>query len=174
MIPVIETERLVLRGFERADFPAYAALWQEPEVVRYISKAPRPVAECWGIFLKIAGSWAMEGFGQWAVVRKADGALIGQTGFFTAMRGLGADFDSAPEAGWVLAGRAQGQGLGREAAAAAHGWFDAQAFGRRTVAMIETGHAASFRLAERLGYRALREVEDAGDRVMLMARVAGG
>jgi RimJ/RimL family protein N-acetyltransferase len=61
MVPVIETERLVLRGFERADFPAYAALWQAPEVVRFISKAPRPVGECWAIFLKIAGSSAMGG-----------------------------------------------------------------------------------------------------------------
>ncbi len=39
--------------------------------------------------------------------------------------------------------------------------------------MIELGHDASFRVAEKLGYRPLREVEDLGDRVMLLERLAG-
>ena len=34
-IPVIETERLILRGRRLEDFPAYAAMWAHPEVVRY-------------------------------------------------------------------------------------------------------------------------------------------
>lgn len=174
MIPIIETARLRLRPFRRDDFPEFAAIWQEPEVMRFIGRKPRPVAESWGTFLRIAGSWALDGYGQWAVEQKADGALIGQTGFFTAMRGLGADFDASPESGWVFTTKAQGQGFGPEAVRAAHDWFDAQDLGGRTVAMIELGHAASFRVAERLGYRPMREVEDLGDRVMLLERLAGG
>ena len=73
----------------------------------------------------------------------------------------------------VLTTTAQGQGYGPEAVMAAHGWFDAQACGGHSVAMIELGHVASFRVAERLGYLPLREVEDLGDRVMLMARRVG-
>jgi RimJ/RimL family protein N-acetyltransferase len=172
MIPRIETERLVLRGMERADFDAFAGLWREPEVIRFIGGKPRPVAESWGVFLKIAGNWAMEGFGQWAIIRRSDGAFIGQTGFFTAMRGLGADFDAAPEAGWVLTTSAHGKGYGREAVGAAHLWFDTQSFGGVSHAMIELGHAASFAIAERLGYVGLRETEDLGDRVLLMRRTS--
>jgi RimJ/RimL family protein N-acetyltransferase len=171
-IPTIETARLRLRPFWREDFPGFASIWQEPEVVRFIGGAPRPVAESWAAFLRIAGGWAMEGFGQWAIERKADGLLIGQTGFFTARRGLGEDFDSSPEAGWVLTTDAQGQGLGPEAVAAAHLWFDGQPSGGRSCAMIEVGHGASFAVAERLGYRPMREILDKGDRVMLLERLA--
>lgn len=170
MVPVIETERLVLRGMVRDDFPALAAIWREPEVVRFIGGKPRPVSESWAVFLRIAGSWVIEGFGQWAIIRKADGAFLGQTGFFTGMRGLGPDFDDAPEAGWVLTAAVHGQAYGREAVTAAHRWFDAQPFGGRSRAMIEVGHTASFAIAGRLGYVAFRETEDLGDRVVLLAR----
>ncbi|MBC7143696.1 MAG: hypothetical protein H5U18_16305 [Rhodobacteraceae bacterium] len=71
-----------------------------PVVVRFIGGTPRPVSESWALFLGIAGTWVIEGFGQWAIIRKADGAFLGQAGFFTWMRGPGSDFDAAPEAGW--------------------------------------------------------------------------
>jgi RimJ/RimL family protein N-acetyltransferase len=174
MIPQIESERLVLRGMCRDDFPRFAEIWREPSVVRYIGNKPRSDSESWGAFLRIAGSWALEGFGQWAIVRKADGQLVGQTGFFNAMRGLGEDFDAAPEAGWVIATAAQGKGYGPEAVRAAHRWYDFQSFAGRSNCMIEVGHAASFRIAEDLGYRPLREIETDGDKVVLMTRVAPG
>jgi RimJ/RimL family protein N-acetyltransferase len=174
VLPMVDTARLRLRPFRREDFPAFAAIWQEPEVTRFIGKKPRPLAESWGAFLKIAGGWALEGFGQWAIERKADGALIGQTGFFTAMRGLGEDFDQSPESGWVLTTAAHRQGYGPEAVRAAHDWFDAQPFAGRTVAMIERGHGASFRIAASLGYLPMREVEDKGDPVMLLERLPAG
>lgn len=173
-IPRLVSERLVLRGMGKADFAEFAAVWQEPEVVRYIGAKPRPMAECWSTFLRIAGSWAIDGFGQWAITRRSDGRFLGQCGFFMAMRGLGADFDEVPEAGWVLTTDAHGQGYGREAVGMAHAWFDAQTFGGRSVAMIELGHAGSFAVAERLGYRPMREVEDTGDRVMLLRRDVQG
>lgn len=173
--PTLKTPRLTLRAMVRDDFEAFAAMWQEPEVMRFTGP-PRSRGDCWGIFLRIAGSWVIEGFGQWAVTRTADGAFLGQVGFFRAMRGLGPDFDARPEAGWALCAAAHGQGYGVEAARAAHGWFDAQPFAGPTVAMIEVGNDVSFRVAAGLGYRPLREVEDAGDRVMLLERrgVAGG
>lgn len=170
-IPELVTERLILRGMGKEDFEPFAALWQEPEVVRFIGAKPRPISESWGVFLRIAGSWVINGFGQWAITRRSDGAFVGQCGFFMAMRGLGQDFDTVPESGWVLTTGAQGQGLGREAVAAAHRWFDAQPFAGRTVAMIEIGHEGSFAVARRLGYRPMREVEDLGDRVMLLERI---
>ena len=173
-IPQLVTDRLILRGLEKDDFPAFAAVWQEPEVVRFIGAKPRPLSESWGVFLRIAGSWVINGLGQWAITRRSDGRYLGQCGFFFAMRGLGEDFDGVPEAGWVLTTDVHGQGLGREAVAAAHGWFDAQPFGGQSVAMIEMGHEGSFAVARRLGYRPMREVEDTGDRVMLLCRDLGG
>ncbi len=37
MVPEIKTERLILRAMVREDFTAFAAIWAEPNVVRYIS-----------------------------------------------------------------------------------------------------------------------------------------
>lgn len=170
MAPYIETERLILREMRRDDFAAFAAIWREPEVVRFIGAEARSEAESWSAFLKNAGSWAIERFGQWAIVRKSDGVFCGQAGFFRAMRGLGADFDAAPEAGWVLGAEFHGQGYGREAVTAAHMWFDAQPFGGKSHAIIEAGHAVSFGLAMRLGYRAMREADFGGARVTLLVR----
>ena len=173
MIPEIGTERLILRGFGRADFAAYAALWQEPEVVRFTGGEPRSLPDRWGRFLAIAGSWAIEGFGQWAILGREDGALIGQTGFFNALRGIGADFDAAPEAGWVLTAAAHGRGYAAEAVAAAHRWFDAQPFGGASHAMINLDNDRSFGLAARLGYGRVRDADYRGASVRLMRRVRG-
>ncbi len=172
MIPRIETDRLILRGYVRDDFEDYVALRRDPEVARFTGGVPRKASDIWGRFLGIAGNWAIEGFGQWAVIRRADGRLIGQTGIFRAMRGLGAEFDAAPEAGWVLAGAAHGQGYGAEAVDAAHRWFDASRHAGPLHAMIEPENAASFRIAERFGYRRGREAEYEGAAVVLMRRPA--
>ncbi|MGL4321488.1 MAG: GNAT family N-acetyltransferase [Paracoccaceae bacterium] len=149
MIPVLTTDRLTLRAFETADFPAFAALWATEAVTRHILSEPRDETASWRSFLMNAGSWEMSGIGQWAIER--DGALIGQVGFFDAKRGLGKDFDSAPECGWVIDPAHQGQGLATEAAVAAHRWFDAQQAESRTLNSV--GHVASERLATRMGYR---------------------
>ena len=39
MIPRIETDRLILRGYVRDDFEDYVALWQDPDVVRFTGGA---------------------------------------------------------------------------------------------------------------------------------------
>jgi RimJ/RimL family protein N-acetyltransferase len=170
MIPVIETERLILRGMGRQDFPAFAAIWTEPDVVRFIGGKPFSETESWGRFKGNAGSWVLDGHGQWGIFHKADGVLLGQVGFFMAKRGLGVDFDGAPEAGWVLSGIAQGQGYGPEAVAAAHRWFDAQSFGGISWVMIDVDHAVSLALAGRFGYERVREATFMGDNVMLLVR----
>lgn len=154
MIPVLRTARLTLRGMQPADFAAYAALWSDPRITAQILPEPRDQTESWRSFLMNAGSWAMSGIGQWAVER--DGRFIGQVGFFVARRGLGDDFDLAPECGWVIDPAFQGQGLATEAVMAAHDWFDARHLESRT--LIAVGHVASERLAARLGYRQFRVV----------------
>ena len=150
---MIETERLFLRGMVRRDFPAFTAIWREPEVVRFIGGKPFSEAESWGRFKGNAGSWVLGGHGQSGIFQKADGVLLWQLGFFTASHGLGADFNGAPEGSCVLCGKAQGQGYGPEAMMAAHDWFNAQIFGGGGWRMIDVGHGVTLRLAARFGYR---------------------
>ncbi|QBF32284.1 GNAT family N-acetyltransferase [Thalassococcus sp. S3] len=168
-IPIINTARLSLRAMLPEDFDRYAEIWAMQDVVEHISGTPLTRGEAWTSFLRNAGHWQMTGFGQWAVTEARSRRLVGQTGFFFRARGLGADFDAYPEAGWVLAPEAQGRGLGAEATKAAHDWFDRVVTGP-LVAIIAEGNAPSCKLADSLGYRPLRTVEMQGDPVLLMRR----
>lgn len=168
-VPTINTAQLTLRGMRAEDFSRFAEIWAKPEVVAHISGKPWPKSRSWDAFLRNAGHWQITGFGQWAIQIHSAREMAGQTGFFFGARGLGEDFDPFPEAGWVLAPEAQGQGLGLEAATAAHDWFDRIVAGR-TVCMITPENEGSLRIAKTLGYTSLREVEVDGDKVLLMTR----
>src|SRR5687768_7547401 len=46
-VPVLETERVILRAHQAGDFDAYAAMWADPEVTRFIGKRARTREESW-------------------------------------------------------------------------------------------------------------------------------
>ena len=76
MIPVLETERLRLRGHTLADFEPLAAMWADPAVVRFISGKPASREESWARLARYLGHWALLGYGFWAIEEKARGALL--------------------------------------------------------------------------------------------------
>ncbi|MGI9370286.1 MAG: GNAT family N-acetyltransferase [Ruegeria sp.] len=167
--PMINTAHLTLCAMRPEDFSRYVEIWRDPEVVRYISGKPRSRGESWDAFLRNAGHWHMAGFGQWAIQLQSSRQMIGQAGFFFSDRCLGEDFDSFPEAGWVLAPEVQGRGLGFEASKAAHDWFDRIMPGP-LVALVDSANTASHSLAEKLGYKVLRETEYLETKVHLFRR----
>jgi RimJ/RimL family protein N-acetyltransferase len=79
--PVLETERLWLRGWQPSDSEPYAAMAADPEVMRYVGGVLDPV-ESWRQMALFAGHWALRGYGLWALERKEDGALIGRAGLW--------------------------------------------------------------------------------------------
>lgn len=168
-IPTINTSRLTLRAMRAEDFPRFADIWATPSVVTHITGKPKTKAQSWDAFLRNAGHWQITGFGQWAVQPHGQNVMAGQTGFFFGSRNLGEDFDPYPEAGWVLAPEAQGQGLGRNGVDAAHDWFDRVIAGR-TVCIITPQNTASLRIAQGLGYVPLRDAEMDGEVVRLLMR----
>ncbi|WP_255683798.1 GNAT family N-acetyltransferase [Alitabrizicola rongguiensis] len=161
-----------MRGMWPADFPSFAALWLDPEVTARVGVPARDEAESWGSFLRNAGSWVLLGYGQWAICDRTSGEFLGHTGIFRAMRGHGADFDGAPEAGWVLARAAQGRGIGTEAVRAMLAWVDASDHAGALVAQIDHGNAASLALAARMGFRRMRDVAG-GERGLALLRRPG-
>jgi RimJ/RimL family protein N-acetyltransferase len=168
-VPELSTRRLLMRGFRPADFDAFADVWADPAVTRRVGVPARDRSESWGAFVKIAGGWALLGYGQWAVFDRETGRYCGQTGFFRAMRGHGPAFDELPEAGWVLGRDWLGQGIGAEAAGAAHEWFDATV-GGPTVCQIDARNEVSQKLAARMGYRPFAELEDENGTPLLLFR----
>ncbi|WP_299549349.1 GNAT family N-acetyltransferase [uncultured Tateyamaria sp.] len=169
LVPTINTARVTLRAMRPGEFDRFAEIWAMPEVAVYIGGTPRNRSDSWKAFLTNAGHWQMTGFGQWGIEEHVTKRLVGQVGFFHGARGLGEDFDSVPEAGWVLAPEAQGVGLGLEAAQAAHDWFDRVVTGP-LVCMMDPDNEASARIAERLGYVDMRLAEDDAGPIQLKLR----
>jgi RimJ/RimL family protein N-acetyltransferase len=79
----------------------------------------------------------------------------------------------APELGWGVAPRFQGQGLAREALDAALAWCDRVLKAPRTVCMIDPPNAPSLKLAERTGFRPYAEGTYQDNAVILLGRLAG-
>jgi RimJ/RimL family protein N-acetyltransferase len=148
----IQTPRLMLAPPVLADFDDYAALWADPVVVRHMGSVPFSRSTAWARFQRQAGGWALRGFGTWVVRERTGGRFVGEVGFQEFKRDITPTLGPEPEAGWMLAPWAHGQGLASEAATAAHAWGDARFEGSRTVCMIDPNNAPSLRLAAKLGY----------------------
>jgi len=151
-VPVLTTERLILRGHRLEDFDDSRQMWGDAGVTRFIGGQPSTPEEVWSRLLRYAGHWAMLGFGYWVVEEKATGRFVGEIGFFDLNRAIDPPFNGAPEMGWALAPWAQGKGMASEAIAAASAWGDAEFGGARTVCMIAPENTPSIRAAAKAGY----------------------
>ena len=170
--PRLQTARLDLRPPVAEDFAATMALLAEPDTARFLGRSDR--ADHFLRFCRGAGSWLLYGYGTFILRPRGSGRVIGNCGIFHSWRGLGADFDDLPEAGWILGVDHVGQGLAREAMEAVLEWFDA-AHSRRVMCMIEQGNDRSMRLAGRLGFMPMREAAlPDGAGAMLLERNAAG
>ncbi|MGL4243728.1 MAG: GNAT family N-acetyltransferase [Beijerinckiaceae bacterium] len=145
------TNRLRLRGPRIGDFGAMAAMWGDSEVVRFISGVPSTQSESWSRLLRYIGHWHAMGFGYWIVEDRMTGAVLGEVGLADHKRDMLPPLD-APEIGWVIARAAWGKGIATEAATAAVAWADGHIPGDRTVCIFDPEHAASRRVASKLGY----------------------
>ncbi|MEQ8403690.1 MAG: GNAT family N-acetyltransferase [Oceanicaulis sp.] len=172
-VPVLETERLILRGFTAADFDAFAAIWADMNVVRHITGAPSPARDSWARLLRLAGSWPLLGYGYWAVEEAATGRLAGLAGFADFMRELDAGVAGLPEAGWVFGSNFHGKGYATEAMGAALAWLDGRPEGARSFCLIHPDNAASVNVAEKLGYGGRFETPFGGQTTLVFLRPRG-
>lgn len=142
-IPVLETERLILRGPEAKDEADYVAFFTSDRA-QYVGGSPDHIKAFQTFALEI-GHWVARGFGMWAVTMKGDDRALGYVGCWRP--------GGWPEneLGWILWPQAEGKGIGFEAATAARD----QAYGAlgwtTAVSYIDEPNARSIRLAERLG-----------------------
>lgn len=168
--PVVETKRLLLRRHRLDDFDAFAAVWADPNVVRYITGKPSTREESWGRYLRIAGSWGVLGFGFFAVEDKATGAYVGDAGFHDARRDIHPSIEGVPEAGWVLSPSVHGKGFATEIVTAMHEWGDGHLKAERSVCIIGPENIASIRVAEKCGYTEKNRTTYHGESVVLFER----
>ena len=169
-IPTLETPRLRLRPHRLEDFPAYAAMWADPNVIRYIGGVPFPREAAWSRFLRHAGMWHFLGFGGFVFEDKATGAFAGEGGFHDFRRALEPSLEGSMEAGWVLASAWHGRGLAEEAMRPALDWAAEHGTGPRLTCMIHTEHAASLHVAGKLGFAEFARSTYHGSPMVLLDR----
>jgi RimJ/RimL family protein N-acetyltransferase len=170
----LETERLVLTVHEAHDFEDLAAMWADPEVVRHIGGTPSSREASWHRLLRYAGHWALTGYGYFAMRERHSGRYVGDIGLADFRRDLVPAVDGGPEAGWALATWAHGRGLATEALTAVLAWADARLAAPATMCLIDVGHAASRRVAEKCGFREWMAATYHGEVVTLFRRARGG
>lgn len=152
-VPILETERLRLRGHGLDDFAAAAAMWSDPIVTRHTTGKPQTREEVWARLLRYVGHWAMLGFGFWAVEEKDSGEFVGELGFAEFKREIEPSLDGIPEIGWILAPRFHGKGYATEGVRAVIAWGDEHFGAVQTACLIQPENLASIRVAEKCGYR---------------------
>ncbi|MEL6204258.1 MAG: GNAT family N-acetyltransferase [Pseudomonadota bacterium] len=152
----IETARLLLRPHELTDFSNVRDMWADPWVVQHIFDRVQTEADSWSRLLRYRGHWDLLGYGYWAVINRESRAFLGEVGFADYRREIEPPFSGRPEAGWVMAAHAHGQGFAREAMDAALDWLETNMDAPRTVAMITPENTNSIRLAKALGYELTR------------------
>jgi RimJ/RimL family protein N-acetyltransferase len=163
-VPVLETERLRLRGFTEDDSEPLFALMQDPDVVRYIGDRRIPTRqEVWRGIAGYIGHWALRGHGLWAVDDRETGELVGRIGILNPLEWPG------PEIAYTIGRRWWGQGLATEGARAGRDWGFEHLDVDELISLIDPANVASIAVATRLGERLKGETELWGNRVLVYA-----
>ena len=161
---MIETERLLLRRPTAEDAPDYAAIWSDPEVVRFLSGETWDLDRAKRAIERMLRHWEWFGTGLFTVVRREDERILGRVGFllWDASRWMNGLFERIEppfetEIGWTLGREYWNRGYATEAAVACRD----HAFGEgatRVISLIAAGNQASIRVAEKIGETLEREI----------------
>jgi RimJ/RimL family protein N-acetyltransferase len=170
IVPILETERLKLRGQRVKDFAACAAMWADPIVTRHFGGKCLNEEEAWSRFLRYVGHWSLLGFGYWVVEEKSTGGFAGEIGFADYKRDMESPLKNAPEIGWVLASNSHGKGYATEAVRAALAWGDRHFEAPQTSCIINPENLPSIRVAQKCGYRELLRTTYKGQPAIVFVR----
>jgi RimJ/RimL family protein N-acetyltransferase len=164
----IESARLLLRPPTERDVDAWAGFLTDPAVARYLGPPLRDRDAVVAHVEKVLERHEEDGFGLLAVERKADGRVIGRSGFLvwdrrtwrpSTLRDAG---DAAEvEIGWALARDCWGEGYATEAGAACRDVGLAELGCRRIAAIIHPENHRSQAVARRLGMEPAEELRTA-------------
>lgn len=144
-VPIIETERLILREFREEDFPVYEALAADMNVMRFLGGKTMDRVEAWRHMAFMVGHWTLRGYGYFALEEKESGQFIGRAGFTNPAGWPGF------ELGWTIAPTHQRRGFAFEAASRLLRFAFEDLGKAHVISLIHRDNLPSKRVAEKLG-----------------------
>jgi len=148
----VETARLLLRVPVLADADALMGIMWDPEVVEQKQVTLREPPGGLDLAVKntsdMLRQWELRGYGQWSVIERETGRVIGVVGFYHPQgQWPGVDL------GWVMHRSRWGCGFATEAAAAALAWIWEHTPIDHVVSLIAPDDLRSIRVATKIGER---------------------
>jgi len=146
-MPPASSDRLLIRPFRASDAEAAWAIYEDPEVSRFLGWERPPFEEYRPRFLSRMEAWAgyPQGQGVWAMLERESGRMAGML--------MLKPLDEGPEVevGYHLARWAWGHGYATEGARSAlrHGFTEAGL--SRIVAVVHPENGRSLRVIDRVG-----------------------
>lgn len=141
----VQTERLVLRQFNDADWQDLHAYYSSEQAITYTVGRVFSEGDTWRAMSSMLGHWQLRGYGPYALEEKSSGRVIGICGFWFPN-----DWPE-PEIKWALSPEFWGKGYASEAARAV------QKVGREylpdisLISFINENNQASIELAKAVG-----------------------
>lgn len=145
----IDTPRLLLRLPDAADAQPLLDIHEHPDVIKYVvsSSMRRGISGAWSSVAMMLGHWQLRGYGQWTVVEKASGEVIGRVGLWNPEGWPGV------ELGWIIRHSRWGNGFATEAAQASLDWAWRYLPVDHIISIIQPDNLASIRVAQKIGER---------------------
>lgn len=148
-LPVLETDRLLLRKFTDDDVDAVFDYGRDPDVARFVTWKPHVTHDDARVFVQAAmAHYAAGRIGPWAVVLKGEDRLIGSAGFVNWQ-----PEHARAEVGYALHQSYWGRGLATEALREIARFAFAVMQVNRLVALCDPENVASARVMEKVGMR---------------------
>jgi RimJ/RimL family protein N-acetyltransferase len=142
-IPVLATQRLLLRGPEPEDYPNFKATFASYRS-RFMG-GPLNAYETWMLYAAEIGHWNIRGYGMWMIHDKATDETLGMAGGWFPAKW------PEQELAWIIWPDKAGHGYALEATHAARRYFYDTLGWDGAVSYIDPKNLDSIRLAERLG-----------------------
>lgn len=149
----LETQRLILREFQREDLQQLAPILANLDVMKFSPTGVLSLSQTQEKIESFIASYKRFGFGKWAVIFKESNEIIGYCGIAVEL----IDRRQEREIGYRLNPHCWGRGLATEAASATLKYGVEQLKLPYVLGVVERANIASARVLEKLGMRYERE-----------------
>ena len=165
-VKILETDRLILRAWSRADIDSLFEIMRDARVMRYLADGLPFTFEQVEDFLIWAEHYQIENnFCRWKVIERSTGEVIGSCGFARTHA------TEEVELGYLLAQKHWGKGLATEAARAAMLYGFGKLNFREIIAMTDLENVRSQKVLEKIGFaRRGIEVYEGAETLVYLAR----